>query len=156
VLFEFSWWEGKDSNLQRILRHGFTVRLLHPICIPAQQKSKYYPVAGLRGSYDPCSTPKVNTGRNTIYKFHSNQRSWVFQGSIEFPSYPCADQYTTVYIDMSRKKLKFIKTFLFFLMIDQSMFQDFTSLIVNFPMLTSYRKFLESVIPETLFELLRW
>lgn len=30
------WWAEQDLNLQCILRHGFTVRLLQPICISTQ------------------------------------------------------------------------------------------------------------------------
>ena len=31
------WWAEQDLNLQCILRHGFTVRLLQPICISTQK-----------------------------------------------------------------------------------------------------------------------
>ena len=33
---QYIWWAEQDLNLQRILRHGFTVRLLQPICISTQ------------------------------------------------------------------------------------------------------------------------
>ena len=33
---QYIWWAEQDLNLQCILRHGFTVRLLQPICISTQ------------------------------------------------------------------------------------------------------------------------
>ena len=32
------WWAEQDLNLQCILRHGFTARLLQPVCISTQNR----------------------------------------------------------------------------------------------------------------------